>query len=245
MDATAIQRAAFYLAEAFETGNPLAPLPEGLAPPDADTAEAVAEALLDRLGLAPCGLRVGVAPDGAPLAGPMLEARLLRDGAAIAIGTLRHGVVTAAAIGVLAESLDPGGTGAPRLAGVHPAIDVADSRFRDGAASPFACLADLAGIGLVVAGTRRAVPSGPVAVSCGEGARRTRGATIDLMETFALAADAARRHGGLPAGGLLVVTGLTAPAHPESGDTWVARLGALGQARARFVADASSTAVPA
>ena len=105
------------MAEAFETGNPLAPLPEGLARVDADGAEAVAEMLLDRLGLAPCGLRIGIAPGGTRLAGPMLDARLLPDGAAIAISTMRHAAVTAAVIGVLAEPLEQGGTGAPALAG--------------------------------------------------------------------------------------------------------------------------------
>ncbi len=119
MHADAVLTAAGYLADAFETGNPLAPLPEGLAPAGRGEGEAVAEALVERLGLAVAGLRLAPGPGGAMLAGPMLDTRLLRDGAALPIGTLRHGRVSAAAIGVLAAALDPEAQDAPRLAAVQ------------------------------------------------------------------------------------------------------------------------------
>jgi 2-keto-4-pentenoate hydratase len=231
MHADAVLTAAGYLADAFETGNPLAPLPEGLAPAGRGEGEAVAEALVERLGLAVAGLRLAPGPGGAMLAGPMLDTRLLRDGAALPIGTLRHGRVSAAAIGVLAAALDPEAQDAPRLAAVHAALDVSASRFRDGAADDAGCIADLAGLGFVIAGRARRLPEGPCAVSCAQGAARPRGRPTDLAAAFAAAAAAARRLGGLPEGALLVVAGLTQPQALKAGESWTARLAGLGAAR--------------
>ncbi|MFN7633119.1 MAG: hypothetical protein ACK5PI_00145, partial [Acetobacteraceae bacterium] len=60
MDRTA--EAARWLAEAWETGNPLAPLPEDMAPRTLAEGEDIAFALLDLLGVSPCGVRLGPAP---------------------------------------------------------------------------------------------------------------------------------------------------------------------------------------
>jgi 2-keto-4-pentenoate hydratase len=236
MDEDAIARAAGYLAEAFETGNPLAPLPGGLCPASLEDGEAIAAELLDRLGFAPFGLRLAPGPSGAMLAGPMLGTRILAADATVAITALRHPRVSAAAIGVLGEALDPSAAGAPVFAALHPAIDVAASRLRDGPGSDPVCAADLAGLGYVVAGRRRAMAPASLAVACAALPRRPRGQAVDLAAQFDAAAAAARRLGGLPAGAVLVVAGLTSAAAPAEGETWAARLGALGSARATFAA---------
>jgi hypothetical protein len=62
---------------------------------------------------------------------------------------------------------------------------------------------------------------------------RPRGAETDLAAAFAEAASEARRMGGLPAGALLVVAGLTLPVDPTG--TLRASLGALGAAEASFL----------
>ena len=234
-EATRVLAAA--IVEALETGHAIAPLVPELRPADAADGEAVAEAVLDTLGLAPCGIRLLRRPDGGWIAGPMLESRLLRDDAAIAMAALRHPGVSAAAVGVLAEPLDPGADGPPRLAALHPALDVAATRFRDGAAGPGEAVADLAGLGYLVAGRRTALPPAPVAASCQPEPRRGRGLPVDLAAGFAAAAAEARRLGGLPAGALLVVAGLTPAARPGAGETWTARLAGIGRARARFDGD--------
>jgi 2-keto-4-pentenoate hydratase len=228
------------IVEALETGNPIAPLPPELRPADPAQGEAVAEEVLDMLGLAPCGIRLLRMAEGGWVAGPMLETRLLRDGATLATGALRHPRVSAAIIGVLAEPLDPEGTGAPRLAAVHAALDVAGSRFRDGAVGLAESVADLADLGFVVAG-RRAAPAGATAASCAIEPKRPRGLSIDLTALFAEAAAAARRLGGLPAGALLVVAGLSPVASPGPGQDWTARIVGLGRARIRIAEAAGPT----
>lgn len=225
------------IVEAFETGNPIAPLSPPLRPATTADGEAVAEEVLDALGLAPCGLRLMRQADGRWLAGPMLETRLLRDGAAVAMPTLRHPRVCAAAIGILGEALTPEDSHAPRLAAVHAALDIAATRFRDGAADPAQSVADLADLGFIVAGKRATMPSAPVAASCAAEPKRPKGSPTDLAPAFMAAAAAARRLGGLPAGALLVVAGLTPPVTPQAGEAWTARLAGLGRARADFRTD--------
>ena len=133
-----------WLAEAVETGNALAPLPAELAPRSLEEGEDTAAALLEALGATPIGLRIG--PGG--VAGPLLGARLLLNGSAIALSALPHAWATPALVGVLAAPL--GEDGAPEWAGMHAAIDVAASRFRDGPPDAAASAADLAGLGLIV-----------------------------------------------------------------------------------------------
>ena len=57
---------------------------------------------------------------------------------------------------------------------------------------------------------------------------------VDVIAALGVAARAARRLGGLPAGAILVAAGLTPALVPEAGDTHVARMGALGRARVRI-----------
>lgn len=219
------------IVEALETGNPIAPLVPELRPADVAAGEAVAEEVLDALGLPPCGIRLGPGPGGAMLAGPMLDSRLYPSGAAMALGALRHPRVTAAAIGVLAEPLTDG---PPRFAAVLPALDIAASRFRDRPGEDGVVAADLAGLGFVVAGRRASWDGAAVGAALAQGKARPRSVPVDLAARFAEAAAKARDLGGLPAGGLLVVAGLTAPVSPAAGDSLSARLTGLGSARATF-----------
>lgn len=222
--ATDIEGAARWLAEAVETGNPLAALPDGLAPATMAEAEEIAAGVLAVLLITPCGLRV-LRAEG--IAGPMVEGRLVPSGSPIAPGMLRHGLASAAVIGVLAQEL---GDGPPVLARVHPAIDLSSTRFTAAPTDRLALTADLARLGLVVAGRGQPMPAGPVRIAIGPAGHRRRGEAFDLAALFAEAAEVARGWGGLPAGALLVVAGLGA-AVPAEGALRVAVSG-MGAAEA-------------
>lgn len=228
MSATRAEQAARWLAEAMESGNPLAALPPEIAPRSLDEAEEAAAATLEALAITPCGVRV-LRRAGGALSGPMLEGRLLPNAAPVALGALRHPVVTAAVVGVLAEEL---GDGAPLFARLHPALDVSAMRYTEETQDALALTADLARLGLVVAGKGKAMAPGVLRVALGAKGARPRGVEVDLAAAFAEAAAHARRWGGLPAGALLVVAGLSAPVTAEG--TLRASLGALGAAEASF-----------
>lgn len=221
-----IEAIAGWLAEAAETGNPLAPLPPELLPADIEEGEAVAAAILDRMGLAPVGLRLG--PEG--VAGPVLAPRLLADGAALTLSVLRHARATPALVAVLGADLNEAGP--PVFAGLHPAIDVAVSRFRDGPSDRSCLAADLAGLGLIVAGRRRPMPVAPLRLAV-DG--RHVG-LIDPAVALAPAVAAARRLGGLPAGAVLIATELAPATSPAAGRALRVSFGAaLGKTTALFV----------
>ncbi|MGG5811097.1 hypothetical protein [Falsiroseomonas sp. CW058] len=226
------ETAARWLAEAVETGNPLAALPEEIAPRDLPQAEEVSAAVLDALGIAPCGLRLLRREDGTVLAGPMVEGRLVPSGAAVALRSIRHPVATAAVVGVLAAPLEPGDDAPPAFARLHPAIDIAATRFTEAPADAVALTADLGRLGLVVAGKGKALPPGPLRIALGLKEGRRRGQEMDIAAALAEAGRAARAWGGLPAGALLVVAGLTPPAAAEG--RLRASLGALGGAEVLF-----------
>ncbi|MBB5692619.1 hypothetical protein [Muricoccus pecuniae] len=192
-------RAAGWIAEAFSTGNPLAELPDEIAPRRRSEGERVALRAIESLGLPPCGLRMS-----GGIAGPLIEGRILPDGTAVA--GLRHPVVTAALLAVLAEPLDPGSDALPAFAALHPALDVADHRFTQPPRSAAQRAADLAGLGFVVVGA----PLAP------EEELRLGAAPANPAEVLAPVAAAARRLGGLPAGALLVAAGLSAPIAADS-----------------------------
>lgn len=225
--------AARWLAEAVETGNPLAPLPAEIAPPDQEGAEAVGFAVLAQLELVPCGVRLLFRPGQPPLRGPMLEGRLVPPDAPIALGALRHPRLSAAVLGVLAAPLLPEDVGPPIFAALHPAIDIAAGRFAEASGDARVQAADLACLGLVVAGRGKSLAPGVVPVSlAAEGARR-RPLRQDLAQALAEAAVFARQQGGLPAGALLVVAGLSPPlAGPGA---YSAAMGPLGRVALRAV----------
>lgn len=222
--------AARWLAEAVETGNPLGPLPADIAPRDLDEAAEVAAATLEALQLVLCGLRLLRRPGAAPIAGPMLDGRLVPAGREVALAALRHPLVSAAVIGVLAEALDPDDVTAPVFARLHPALDIAATRFTEAPGDDVTLTADLGRLGLVVAGKGKALAPGPVGVALGPKGSRPRKVEQDLAAAFAEAAAEARRWGGLPAGALLVVAGLTPPAAMEG--VLRASLGDLGAVEA-------------
>ena len=218
-----------WLAEAVETGNLLAPLPAELAPRTLAEGEDAAGALLEALGATPIGLRIG--PGG--VAGPLIGTRLLPNGSGIALSALPHALAGPALIGVLAADLSE--DAAPQWAGMHAAIDVAASRFRDGPPDAPACAADLAGLGLIILGRRR--PMGTARLVA-------RGPLIDVAAALAPAIAAARRLGGLPAGALLMVAGLAPGITPQSGQAIDWGFGtALGRVRTSFpIPDAATLA---
>jgi hypothetical protein len=234
MDQDMMERAIGNLAEAFETGNPLAPLPAEMAPASQDDAEEMAGGVLARLGFAPCGLRLAPAADGSLITGPVLEARFLDDGASLALEIMRHGRASAALLGVLGAALEPEATTPPEITAIHPALDISASRFTQGPADRLAEIADLAGLGLLVLGKRRPVPEAPSRVALVEDKGAPRGRSFDLQAAFAQAAAEARRLGGLPAGAVLVVAGLGAPVLGlKAGAQLTARFSGIGKVSAR------------
>jgi 2-keto-4-pentenoate hydratase len=234
MDQDMMERAIGNLAEAFETGNPLAPLPAGMAPVSQDDAEEVAGGVLARLGFAPCGLRLAPAADGSLITGPVLEARFLDDGARLAVEIMRHGRASAALLGVLGAALKPEATTPPEITAIHPALDISASRFTQGPADRLTEIADLAGLGLLVLGKRRPMPETPSRVALIEGEGAARGRPFDVQAAFAQAAAEARRLGGLPAGAVLVVAGLGAPVVGlKAGAHLTARFTGIGKVSAR------------
>jgi 2-keto-4-pentenoate hydratase len=234
MDQDMMERAIGNLAEAFETGNPLAPLPAGMAPVSQDDAEEVAGGVLARLGFAPCGLRLAPAADGSLITGPVLEARFLDDGARLAVEIMRHGRASAALLGVLGAALKPEATTPPEITAIHPALDISASRFTQGPADRLTEIADLAGLGLLVLGKRRPMPETPSRVALIEGEGAARGRPFDLQAAFAEAAREARRLGGLPAGAVLVVAGPGAPVVGlKAGAHLTARFTGIGKVSAR------------
>jgi len=235
LEQEAFGRAVLNLADAFENGSPIDPVACGITPTNQDDADELAAAILTQLGFPPCGVRVAPAADGSMIAGPLLEARFLDDGAGLALEIMRHGRASAALLGVLGAALDPEATTPPDITALHPALDVSASRFTQGPADRFAEIADLAGLGMLVLGKRRPMPAAPLRVALVEGDSRPKGTPLDLHAAFAAAAAEARRLGGLPAGAVLVVAGLGAPVlslKPAARIT--ARFTGLGKVSAQF-----------
>ncbi len=219
-----------WLQEAWETGNPLAPLPPEVAPREG---EPVAAALAEALGHPVIGLRLARGPQGGGwISAPMIEPRMLRAGTPVALSGLRHPLLSVAVLGVLAEPL---GDGAPAFSTLHPALDVAATRFRDGPADAAQAVADLGGLGLVLVGKRSATPRPDTAEArLGRTGTRPRPINEQLGALMRRAADEARRWGGLPAGAVLVVSGLGGAFTPQPGEKWSAAIGGIGRINAAF-----------
>jgi len=227
--------AARWLVEALESGNPLAPFPPELAPADALEGAEVAAAMLEQTGHVACGVRILRRQAEPSLAGPVMEGRLLPVAATVALAALRHPVATAALVGILGAPLEPDETGMPTLLRLHPAIDLAATRFSEVPTDVPSCIADLALLGYLVVGKPRAWPPAPVRVALGNPASRARGDILDLEAAFMEAASAARALGGLPAGAVLVIAGLTPAQRPAPGVPLAVRFSGLGKAEAQFV----------
>lgn len=234
METSLAEAAAGWLAEALETGNPLAPIPAEAVPATIAEGQQIAALVLEQLGLVPCGLRLAPAPDGRVVPGPVLEARLLPDGATIALATLRHAAVAPAVLGVLAEDLPEEGDGPPSLAALHPALDITSWRLRDPPGEAALAAADLGGLGLLVTGRAKRVAPAPCRLGFGPAGVRRRGVEVDVAAGLQTVALAARRAGGLPRGAVLVAV-LGPAVVPQAGMELSASFGALGRIRARFV----------
>jgi 2-keto-4-pentenoate hydratase len=167
------------LAEAWESGQPVAPLAADQALTSLDAAENVAGEVLGTLGLTPCGIRV----TQSGLVGAMLPGRIMAQGSPLPLGVLPHGRAAPALLVVLAEAITESDTGLPAVAQLHPALDLSASRWRDGPANIFEEAADLAGLGQVVIGKGKA-QSWPT--SCALGAPRAR--RVDVAALFATSA---------------------------------------------------------
>jgi 2-keto-4-pentenoate hydratase len=234
-DSEAFGRVVLNLADAVENGGPIDPVVSRITPANQDDAEELAGAVLAQLGFAPCGVRLAPAADGSLIAGPMLEARFLDDGAGLSLEIMRHGRASAALLGVLGAALEPDATTPPEITAIHPALDVSASRFTNGPADRFAEIADLAGLGLLVLGKRRPVPEALSRVALIEGEGSPKGRPFDVHAAFAAAAAEARRLGGLPAGAVLVVAGLGAPVLAlKAGSRLTARFTGIGKVSAKF-----------
>ena len=211
------------LAEAWESGKPVAPLTADLALSCLEAAEEVAGDVLERLALPPCGIRVSETG----LVGAMLPGRIAATGQTLPLSVLPHGRAAPALLAVLAEAITPDGTGLPALERLHPALDLSASRWRDGPANLFEASADLAGLGQVVIGKgkRTGFPS-----SCALAPQRA--GRVDVAALFETAVSVAREAGGLPLGAVLVLL------FDRSGQA----LGAPGPVTARWTGLGSATA---
>jgi hypothetical protein len=221
--------AARFLAEAWETGDPLAPFPEAMKPQDLDAGEALAAALVEELGLPVCGIRLAPGPDGlSHLSAPLLEPRMLRVGTPVALAALRHPRISAGVLGVLAEPLEE--EGEPVFSALHPVIDIAASRYTAPPAEAALQAADLGGLGLVLVGKRwtGAVPKEAEA-RIGLTGMRPHPLRAPIASLMHEAATAAIRWGGLPAGAVLVVAGLATGSPPLPGQKWSAAIPPIGR----------------
>jgi len=221
------EEAAGWLAEAWETGHPLAPFPTGLAPEDRDAGEAVAAALVARLGIAVCGVRLAPGPGGGMISAPLLEPRMRRAGMPVTLEGLRHATISAGVLGVLAEPL---GAGEPVFASLHPAIDIATWRFAAVPSEVGPAVADLGGLGHVLVGKRAVGPLPAQAEArIGLGGARPRPIQEQLGALMAEAAAEARRWGGLPAGAALLVAGLGGAVPVLAGQRYAAAVAGVGR----------------
>ena len=224
-----VNTAAQSLAEAWTSGEPLAPFAAEIAPADVAAGEAIAARLVEILALPVCGLRLAPGPDGLTmLAAPLLEPRMLRAGTPVSLAGLRHARISAGVLGVLAEPLE--GPGDPVLAALHPVIDLTASRYATPPVDAASQQADLGGLGLVLVGKRwtGATPEDAEA-RIGLTGQRPRPLRAPLAALMREAADAAVRWGGLPAGAVLVVAGLATGAPPLAGQRWSAAVPPVGR----------------
>lgn len=234
--AAAAREAALLVARAVAIGDEPLAFPESCRPATPAAGRRVAAYALAELGLVPVGLRLAPGFDGGgSFAGPVIESRLLRSPAAVPPPRPGRRRCTLAVAAQLAAPLPA--RGRPwraaeligRIASLHPALDLAETRFAAAPADAAQHLADLAGLGLILVG--------PAARAGWQEAVRTprpariepavwRG-VVDVAAALQAAAEAARAADGLPAGAVLVAAGLS-PELPDAPTTArIARLGAV------------------
>jgi hypothetical protein len=223
LTAAAARQAALLVAEAVGDADTPLVLPEACRPTTVAAGRRIAALALEQLGLVSVGLRLAPGFEGAGMiAGPVIEGRLLRSPTAVpppGPGRRRCTLAVVAQLGdALPERARPWQAKEviARLASLHVAIDLAETRFADAPPDLPQHVADLAGLGLVVfgpparAGWQEAVLK-PRAASVEPGAWK---GTVDIAAALVATAEEARAAGGLPAGAVLVVAGLS----PEFAD---------------------------
>lgn len=211
-------------------GQPLTPLPPEMAPADLAAGEEVAAALVEALGHPVCGVRLAPGPGGGWISAPLLAARMVRAGTPVTLPTFHRPRASAAVIGVLAEPLEEG---APVFASLHPGVDVAADRYRDGPADAAQAVADLGSLGMLLVGKRFIGPVPEQAEArIGPTGTRPRPVQENLAALLDECAEAARRWGGLPAGAVLVVAGLGGTRALAAPGKWSAAIGTIGRVNA-------------
>lgn len=233
MDAVLRDSAARVLAEAVQTGQPLAPLPATAMPRSMLDGQRIAARVLDMLDLPACGLRLALPTNGRQVPGPVVEGRMLPDGSTVTLATLPHARATAAVIGVLAEDLPRRGDEMPNFSALHPAIDIGSWRLREPPSTGALAAADLAGLGVIVTGKPKRMAPMRLRISLSPAGTWRRGEEVDLEEAMLAVALAARRAGGLPEGSVLVAP-LGEMLEPCVGLELNASFGRLGRVQARF-----------
>lgn len=237
LSAEAVRAAAGLVLEAVQEGGTLPPFPASWAPTTAAQGRRIAAVVIGELGVPVVGLRLAPVPAlGGQALGPVLAPRLLHGPVAVPRGERR--TITLALVAQLGESL-PARERAysrrfalGRLASLHVALDLGETRFTKGPPDLPSHLADLAGLGLVVfgkparAGWREAIAEPLAATVAGDGGTVWRG-EIEGARALIAAADAARLAGGLPAGAVLVVAGLSPPLPDEAIEARIRRLGSV------------------
>jgi hypothetical protein len=230
----AMVQATELVAEAVGDADAPLVLPEACRPRTVAAGRRIAALALDRLGLVSVGLRLAPGFDGGDaVAGPLIEGRLLRSPAAVPPPGPGKRRCTLAVVAQLAAALAPRARPwrpaevAARLASLHVAIDLAASRFADGPPDLPQHVADLAGLGLVVFGPpararwQEAVLK-PLAGSVGPDGWH---GAVDVGAALVAAAEAACAAGGLPAGAVLMVAGLSPEFADAPASVRIARLG--------------------
>lgn len=236
LTSAAARQAALLVAEAVGDADAPLVLPETCRPGTVAAGRRIAALALEELGLVPVGLRLAPGFDGAGMIpGPVIEGRLLRSPAAVPPPGPGRRRCTLALVAQLGEPLPERARTwqakevIARLASLHPAIDLAATRFADGPPDLPHHVADLAGLGLVLfglaarAGWQQAVLKPLAARVEPEGWK----GTVDVAAALVAAADEARAAGGLPAGAVLVVAGLSPPLPDAPLTARIARLGTV------------------
>lgn len=236
LSAGAAREAAVLVARAVAIADAPLVFPEACRPATPAAGRRVAALALDALGFVPVGLRLapGFGAEAA-VAGPVIEGRLLRSPAAVPPPRPGRRRCTLAVVAQLASALPArdrpwrGREVTGRIASLHVALDLAETRFAEAPPDAAQHLADLAGLGLVVfgaparAGWQEAVRT-PLAARVEPAGWR---GTVDVASALVAAAEAARAAGGLPAGAVLVVAGLSPEIADAAATARISRLGAV------------------
>ncbi|WP_417827717.1 2-keto-4-pentenoate hydratase [Thalassospira sp.] len=150
---TDITAASRILADAFVSHSLIDPLPAEIAPVTFDDAYAIQDATLAQVGIAQAGWKLAVATRAAqekigadgPLVGPLLDGRILGNGATLTTDDIHFPNIEAEIAVVMASTPAPDATSSDildHIKSMHIAIEIADRRFHE-KQNPLQTLADL------------------------------------------------------------------------------------------------------